>query len=731
MSTMQGACVSGSKNSSGNRHRQAKPGEIASSHTLGHEPLLYALGSFDSRVTVLSQQTRALNLVWSMIETGVVPVEKRDPPFKIAVVGAGFAGLTFAAGLLRKGAACELYIFEQRDTLLPLQQGSDTRWLHPHIYDWPADGSEASAAMLPVLNWTAARSSDVVVQVLSEWAQIVEGRDSVHLFCNTRHLQLTQCIDERQRARIEWVGEKRRAADGTIRESEGSARGSSETFDAVVLAVGFGLEASKASYWRNETFGQPSLNEPRRTFLLSGQGDGAMIDLLRIRISQFRQDRILEELFGSRSALVAELKLMREDFLKDATGLFERFEGLLAEGSPHRTDMVDVIAKLDRRLRRDTDVVLQLLVRNVAELLEPATSRMSFQNALLVFLLYRCGGFAPSTEKAPALKARFSIENDTVIERHGVRPLEQLRRMIPEGLFGLIEQQRKNDPKGFGLQTASPMWSGGYFGYTGREEDTGKIGDEQRRGWRKEYLPGPTALVATSLCGAIAGVIERMHPQAMHFRVTLHRVLSIHGEDLLQQACDYLGRGLEKASATAGRTFPAHAATIGAAYRTRRVVRTPRNVENADLQVGMTQLHLHQAARTMMPEVRFILAIPILQPEASHYAPSPVAAILYLDSRDDDFFLDDDQVQELCDILKTAARSIVAPSGAALGRLRNVQLEPVRQTPREPATASTGTSALEILGKVEAPLVTREFVLNFDHTDLAPATTDATTPPGA
>jgi hypothetical protein len=154
-------------------------------------------------------------------------------------------------------------------------------------------------------------------------------------------------------------------------------------------------------------------------------------------------------------------------------------------------------------------------------------------------------------------------------------------------------------------------------------------------------------------------------------------------------------------------------------------------VENADLQVGMTQLHLHQAARTMMPEVRFILAIPILQPEASHYAPSPVAAILYLDSRDDDFFLDGDQVQEHCDILKTAARSIVAPSGAALGRLRNVQLEPVRQTPREPATASTGTSALEILGKVEAPLVTREFVLNFDHTDLAPATTDATTPAGA
>ncbi|KUR78646.1 FAD/NAD(P)-binding protein [Novosphingobium sp. FSW06-99] len=723
--------MSGIPASEGVIRRNRLAGTTASSHLLDHKPALYALGSFDSRVTVLSQQTRALNLAWSLIETGIVPVQRSDPPCRIAVVGAGFAGLTFAAGLLRKGAACELYIFEQRDTLLPLQQGSDTRWLHPHIYDWPADGSEASAAMLPVLNWTAARSSDVVVQVLGEWAQIVENEESVHLFCNTRHLQLTPCEQDKRKARIEWVGEKRRAADGTIRETEGAARGSSEVFDAVVLAVGFGLEASKASYWRNETLGQPSLNEPRRTFLLSGQGDGAMIDLLRIRISQFRQDRILEELFGNRAGLVAELKAMREDFLNEATGLFDRFEALLSEKSPHRDDMLAVIAKLDRRLRRDTDVVLQLLVRNVAELLEPATSRMSFQNALLVFLLYRCGGFAPSTEKTQALKARFAIENDTVIERHGVRPLDHLKRMLPDKLFGRIEQQRSTDPKTFGLQTALPMWPGGYFGYTGREQDTGTIGDEQRREWRKEYLPGPTALVATSLCGAIVGVVERMQPAAKHFRVTLHRTLSIHGDDLLQQACDYLGKGLEKASATAGRTFPATAATIGAAYRTRRIVRTLKDVKAEDLQAGMADLKLHEAARKMMPEVRFVLAIPILQPEHRHYAPSPVTAILYLDSRDEAFFLNDDMIGEVCAVLQAWARSVETPNGISLGRLRNVQLEPLLDSACASAAETSGTTALTIVENVEPPLVLREFVLNFDHTDLAPATTDATTPPGA
>lgn len=707
--------------------RRTKPPETAASHLLSDAPLLYAVGSFDSRVTVLSQQTRALNLAWSLIETGVVPVREAGPPCKIAVVGAGFAGLTFAAGLVRKGAACELYIFEQRDTLLPLQQGSDTRWLHPHIYDWPEDGSEASAAMLPVLNWTAARSSDVVVQVLGEWAQDVKGRDAVHLFCNTRHLQLTACSNDPQKSRIEWVGEERNAEDGTIRDVGGAARGSSETFDAVILAVGFGLEASKASYWRNETLGQPSLNEPRRTFLLSGQGDGAMIDLLRIRISQFRQDRILEELFGGKIALVAELKAMRQAFLDDAKGLFEQFEGLLAMGSPHRENMEWVVARLDRRLRRDTDVVLQLLVRNVAELLEPATSRMSFQNALLVFLLYRCGGFAPSTETTRALRTRFAIENDAIIERHGVRPLAQLQRMIPEDVFGIIEQRRKNDPEKFAMQKATPMWPGGYFGYAGREADTGTIDDAKRRQWRKEYLPGPTALVATSLCGAMAGVIERMRPKAKHFRVTLHRTLSIHGEDLLQQACDYLGKGLEQASATAGRTFPAAAATIGAAYRSRRIVRTTKAVSTSDLQEGMEVLKLHDAARKMMPGVSFVLAVPLLQPDNRYYAPSTVAAVLYLDSRDKDFFLEDKLVEELCLVFQAAVRAINVANGASLGRLRNVQLEPVLNVVEELPAARIETAALEIVISVNPPSVEREFVLNFDHTDLAPATTDATT----
>src|ERR1700742_1387569 len=123
---------------------------------------LYVVGTFDTGVTVLSQQYRALNLGWGLVSSGQVPEGRSECAVKsIAIVGGGFAGLTVAAGLIKKEVKAKITLFERHDTLLPLQQGSDSRWLHPHIYDWPVEGSESFSAALPVLNWTAARASDV------------------------------------------------------------------------------------------------------------------------------------------------------------------------------------------------------------------------------------------------------------------------------------------------------------------------------------------------------------------------------------------------------------------------------------------------------------------------------------------------------------------------------------------------------------------------------------------
>src|SRR5579884_3263930 len=104
---------------------------------------LYLLGTFEKGLTIYNQQVRALNLVWAMIETAPTSALQR-----VAVIGGGFAGLTAASGLLQKGVE-HVSLFEKRAALCPLQEGSDTRWVHPRIYDWPKEGSTSPTAALP------------------------------------------------------------------------------------------------------------------------------------------------------------------------------------------------------------------------------------------------------------------------------------------------------------------------------------------------------------------------------------------------------------------------------------------------------------------------------------------------------------------------------------------------------------------------------------------------------
>jgi hypothetical protein len=682
------------------------------------------LGTFERGVTVLSQQHRALNLAWALIEAGVVPSSTNEKRAKVAIVGAGFAGLTLTAALLQKRCNCDIFLFEEHDTLLPLQQGSDTRWLHPHIYDWPREGSNASAAMLPVLNWTAARASDVVVQVLTNWEAIVKHhheQQTIHVFCNARHLQISRLNGK---GRLEWVGEKRDPATGTALLSGQTPVGSAEVFNVIILAVGFGLEkAPTFSYWRNETFGQPSLSQPRQTYLVSGQGDGAMIDLFRLKITRFRQDRILDELFQDKHQLVEELRNIRKEYPTDSRHypLFEKFDELAS--GPMARQLESVLHDLAVRLRHDTDVILHFKERNIAELLDPKTSRTSFQNALLLYLLYKCGGFtpAPGPANAPSdyavIADRFAVPAANIVLRHGTDRRTQLERLFDRGLFANL----KFDTEGR-LQLSQPdtiMWTGGYFGSPGKRSDFRTVSDNDRTTWRKEYLPGPTSLLASGIAGSVAGFL--VQTGANHFRVTMHRVLPLGPEDLLQQACDYVGRNLDKRAPTAARTFPAGNATIGVAFRSGSIVRSKQGIRSEVLIDAMQKLELNEASRAMNEAVTFVAAIPLLQPAKLYFEPSRVCGVIYVDSRDPEFFLTDENLQCISTILSEALVGIQAASELPLDRLRNT---PLRELAEGPASfeqvPSEVSHALEIVSRVEPPTASAPLIFNFDHSDLTP-----------
>lgn len=698
------------------------PLQIRTSYLLLEQPPLYSIGTFSEGVTVWRQQVRALNLAWSLIEDGKLNTPSTIP-LRIAVVGAGFSGLTFAAALLKKAINCHITLFEEHDTLLPLQHGSDTRWLHPHIYDWPDKGSDADVAMLPILNWTAARASDVAVQVLDGWRQIVESRPphtcpSLRLFCNTRHLRITPDTTDCTKSRLEWVGDPREPIDGTTSASNPSTEGSAAQFDLVILAVGFGIEQGTYSYWRNETIGQPLLHQSRRTYLISGQGDGAAIDLIRARLSQYRQDRILDELFSDKPGILSELQKAKQQFdnIPDLS-LFDIFDKIFNGDALYCQERKALFLTIAKRVRRDTDAILRTKVPDLATLLHRNTSRISFQNSLLVYLLYRVGAFAPSNAPERHVLAKYSIDKTFWIKRHGTNRLNQIVRLLSKDMLDQISDHHVPD-KNCDARLGEVNWEGGYFDFPGPLSKRDSIEDDLRQSWRREYLPGPTTLIAAALCGAVVGTIKGLRANIGHLRVTLHRVLYLNNEKLLQQACDYQGVDVAFGDATAGRTFPAENAMIGLAYRSHRPVHAKQSASGRKLEAIMKDLGLMEAARRMAPNVSYVLAIPLLQPKTRYFSPSRVAAVVYLDSRDEEFALSFDEIRTVSNVVEGSIESLNTQSDGRLLGVRNVPFQRVEHVPQDPKEVRGEIGeAIEILPEELTPRLSEPLVINFDYAD--------------
>ena len=687
---------------------------------------LYLVGCFDTGVTVYSQQVRALNLVYSMVEDEIfasgISGYGTGELKRVAIVGAGFAGLTAAAALLRKWAHVSITLFEQRDALLPLQHGSDTRWLHPHIYDWPNEGSDTNAAMLPVLNWVAARASDVVVQVLAAWSDIVSGADDVRLtlYCNCRHLQVSEPVAAGG-LEIEWVGERRNKVNGTIDNSfSGPALGQKSVFDTVILTTGFGLEReSTLSYWRNDIVGQPSLDRPKQLYVVSGQGDGAAIDLLRIRISQYRQDRVLSEIFHDCDNLLRELRVLSGIYGKSSrAGLYRKLEDLEAN-IPTEFDRAKHV--LSNRLRRDTDAVLRMKVRRFSEIFDPANARLSFQNKVLIYLLFRCGGFTPSSMTDEALTKHHEAENIRVIKRHGTLRNDLLQELLDPSLFKSVCTQRKADLNQLS-QVDTIAWPGGYFGVPGSMREISALQDNQRERWRKEYLPGSVTIVATAFVSCIAGYLKMIHPPTHRLRITFHRAVMFGQEESLQQCSEYLGVNNDNTGGDSlGRAFPVTSATIGLAYRTRKIVRSTRNATPETLHSAMELLQLNAGSRSMQKNVTFLLAIPLLEPETNFIAPTPVVGTLYIDSTCEGFFLEKEQLSAVVAMTAEFIDSLATMPARALDRIRNVPLAPTVHTRVNPQLIGKEfENALELLETPLPPQTSQPFQINFDYSDFIP-----------
>lgn len=305
---------------------------------------LYVLGCLERRVTLHSQQIRALNLVYSLRERHIV-----KPGDEILVVGGGVAGLTAAAGAARLGLVVTL--LERADELLHLQRNNKSRWIHPHIYDWPARESLTPDATIPVLGWKAALARDVVRQMLSTYEALPH--------------------DERTRIRVHLGAKLTGLGSGPLRRVTWHAKGANDArVSAVILAVGFGLEreikgVNFVSYWDDDSLDRAPLKGHIKT-LISGTGDGGLIDALRARLRDFQHDTIIDDLVGAPELqpvedrlLAIEQEALAHELRKENAAsdyLFEAYKGLSVDFAEVLSKTVD--AKLRARLRGDVEVVL-------------------------------------------------------------------------------------------------------------------------------------------------------------------------------------------------------------------------------------------------------------------------------------------------------------------------------------------------------------------------------------
>ncbi len=280
-------------------------------------PNVYVCGCFERWVSIHLQAIRGLNLAWAL-------VQERRVTTTACVVGGGFAGLACAAGLGRLGIAVTL--IERNRELLATQKNNHVRFIHPHLHQWPRPGCLDHRAELPLLGWSAGRSSDMAKEVLDGFAQ------------------------EMQRSRI------------TVQLGVPSVQlDALPPFDAVVLALGVGVEKSFGalplrSYWADEDIATVRPG-PARHHLVTGVGEGGVIDTHYLRLRGFSHLEFAERFatIPGMRAVEAELLSMEDeiDGLDDAAA-----NALLTNRARALHVPAEVDTFLRERLRPDTRVTL-------------------------------------------------------------------------------------------------------------------------------------------------------------------------------------------------------------------------------------------------------------------------------------------------------------------------------------------------------------------------------------
>lgn len=240
------------------------PKTIINQMELPGNPGIFILGSYENNVSILSQQTRAINLALSLESAGRLKTEGNIYK-NIIVLGNGVAGKTAAAMFQR--CHCNVKVIAPSDRPNPAKESA--RFIHPYISEFPywSDRNpfrlNQDNADLPVLTWSKGKARKVYDDLESQWRRITNNQPSG--------------------ARIEEINGK---AVTILWESPANyhvvlENNSLHTAPIVIIAVGLG-ELPKNNYWNNSEILQQTYPPAGKTWVFAGLGDSNITEIITL-----------------------------------------------------------------------------------------------------------------------------------------------------------------------------------------------------------------------------------------------------------------------------------------------------------------------------------------------------------------------------------------------------------------------------------------------------------------
>ncbi len=445
---------------------------------------IYTLGllSEPSFITVSSQQNRA--------ETLAVALDRMNTsikPCKVLIIGGGFSGISFATKLRKlssDSSKYEISILEKGSMFCHLQNMCTTRRLHPNVHKWPNNNwaeEKRIAFDESEIEWSADTADRVAKKFKTKLYELNNDSNDfkMYLFCKN-------VIFKKSGSRFDVSFSGKRIHNDHDKNFDASFY--SEGVDVIIVCSGYGIEnrheadtkiallASNSSYWRNDTFGQTNLTQNTETYLISGSGDGALVDLFRLVISDYYQDESLKELIPLHLDLKYFEKISADENDSDVDELFSKYQEFVERikwfGSYPRNPGESLFYFLEKFFK-DNDQVYQVFVQNFRATIKDEVKcilhviagdgknkierivddiRVTFYNRILFYFTYAFADVevvmtvdpSKSSFEIDRLIKLYNISERNVIVRHGVNKKLSIKDLLADSGYKMKEENNQS-----------------------------------------------------------------------------------------------------------------------------------------------------------------------------------------------------------------------------------------------------------------------------------------------